>query len=66
MLTKDIEGFADNFKSKKIANKKLAVFMREKNGIYFYGVYKSLLVNENRRLCLYHRIDKTLDTKDWV
>ena len=65
MLTENISDFVDNFKAKQIAKKELAVFMKERDGYHFYGIYKSLLVNGKTSLCLYYRISKTLDTNDW-
>jgi len=66
-LNKKDDSFAQSFSDGNYGERKHAVFMKEKDGgYYFYGVYEAILTYPQSGICQYLLKSKTLNTEEWT
>jgi len=65
-LNKKVNPFIKSFITDNVDKKEQVVFMREKDGFHFYGIYKASLDKLSTRICIYNRLNNKLDTNDWI
>jgi len=59
--SENVNEIVEEFSEQHIADRKMAIFIREKdNYYYFLGVYKSEYANERAGICVYWRIEDDL------